>query len=389
MSDASQQSSGSAPRTIQRVVASGGKVAVVREPEPVLRNGEVLVETECSVISPGTERTIIEATNHQDWLSHEYPTADQTWPLTRSPAVRQAVRLPRPPTPQYASLGYSLAGRVIAVADDVADLTPGDRVACSGSQCAFHAQRVAVPRNLTVRAPDGVPADKAAYVTLGAIAVEALRRSGCAFGETVVVFGCGVLGALITMLARGSGMSVIGVDPQADRRQVVRDAGAVLALDPASGDLADQVRARTDGFGADAALVAVTTDRAEVLTAAVETLRPGGVVVGIGQFAMGLDRDAWFQANATLVPAVAYGPGRYDPVYEENNWDFPIGLVRWTENRNMAMFLRFVAEARIDLDRIPTRRVPYWDADGVYAALARCSLPLTGLLLFDQPGKAA
>jgi threonine dehydrogenase-like Zn-dependent dehydrogenase len=389
MSDPSHRSGGPAPGGIQRVVASGGKVTVVTEPEPVLRKGEILVETECSVISPGTERTIIEATTHEDWLSHEYPTADQTWPLTRSPAVRQEVRLPRPPGPLYASLGYSLAGRVMAVADDVADLTAGDLVACSGSQCAFHAQRVAVPRNLTARVPDNVPADKAAFVTLGAIAVEALRRSGRAFGETVVVFGCGVLGALITMLARASGMSVIGVDPQPDRREVVRDAGAVLVLDPAGGALADQVRARTDGFGADAALIAVTTDRAEVLTAAVESLRPGGVVVGIGQFAMGIDRDAWFQANATLVPAVAYGPGRYDPVYEENNWDFPIGLVRWTENRNMAMFLRFIAEARIDLDRIPTRRVPYWDAETVYTALARCSLPLTGLLLFDQPGKAA
>ena len=389
MSVLSPQSGQGARPTIQRVVAAGGKAAVVTEPEPVLRKGEVLVETECSVISPGTERSIIEATNHSDWLSHEYPTANQTWPLTRSPAVRQEIRLPRPPGLQYASLGYSLAGRVVAAADDVTDLKAGDLVACSGSQCAFHAQRVVVPRNLTVRAPEGVPADKAAYVTLGAIAVEALRRSGRSFGETVVVFGCGVLGVLITMLANASGMSVVGVDPQHDRRQVVRDAGAVLVVDPASGDLADQVRAHTDGFGADAALIAVTTDRAEVLTAAVETLRPGGVVVGIGQFAMGMDRDAWFQANATLVPAVAYGPGRYDPVYEENNWDFPIGLVRWTENRNMAMFLRFVAEARIDLDRVPTHHVPFWDAGTVYDALARCSLPLTGLLLFDKHGKAA
>jgi threonine dehydrogenase-like Zn-dependent dehydrogenase len=278
---------------------------------------------------------------------------------------------------------------VIATSEDVVDLKAGDLVACSGSQCAFHAQRVAVPRNLTVRIPDGVPAEKAAYVTLGAIAVEALRRSERTFGETVVVFGCGVLGVLITMLAKASGMSVVGVDPQPDRRQVVRDAGAVLALDPASGDLAEQARAHTDGFGADAALIAVTTDRSEVLTAAVKMLRPGGVVVGIGQFAMGLDRDAWVQANVSLVPAVAYGPGRYDPVYEENNWDFPIGLVRWTENRNMAMFLRFVAEARVDLDRVPTSRVPFRDAETVYAALAQCSLPLTGLLMYDKPGKAA
>jgi len=271
------------------------------------------------------------------------------------------------------------------VADDVTDLVAGDLVACGGSQCAFHSEQVAVPRNLTVRVPDGLGADRAAFVTLGSIALEALRRSGRTLGETIAVFGCGVLGVLITMLARAAGLYVVAVDPDPRRLEVAAAAGAV----PAGGgdDLAGQVRARTDGFGADAAVITVTTEASDVVNAAVDVLRPGGVVVGVGQFGMGLSRDRWFGAQATILPSIAYGPGRYDPVYEENNWDYPIGVVRWTENRNMAAFLRLAADGRLDLDQIPVIRVPAADAGRAYAALAAGGLPLTGLICY--PGKDA
>lgn len=124
-----------------------------------------------------------------------------------------------------------------------------------------------------------------------------------------------------------------------------------------------------------------------MVNAAVDVLRPGGVVVGVGQFGMGLSRDRWFGAQATILPSIAYGPGRYDPVYEENNWDYPIGVVRWTENRNMAAFLRLAADGRLDLDQIPVIRVPAADAGRAYAALAAGGLPLTGLICY--PGKDA
>jgi NADPH:quinone reductase-like Zn-dependent oxidoreductase len=369
---------------ITRIVARGGEVVLVTEPAPELRRGEVLVATQYSVISPGTERTILEATRAEGWASHEYPEPDQEWPPVRSGGVRHDLLLPRSPGQDYASLGYSVAGRVLAVAEDVTDLAAGDLVACGGSQCAFHSEQVAVPRNLTVRVPDGLGADLAAFVTLGSIALEALRRSGRTLGETIVVFGCGVLGVLITKLARAAGIYVLAVDPDPERREVAVAAGAF----PAGGeDLAGQVRARTDGFGADAAVITVTTEASDVVNAAVDVLRPGGVVVGVGQFGMGLSRDRWFGAQATILPSIAYGPGRYDPVYEENNWDYPIGVVRWTENRNMAAFLRLAADGRLDLDQIPVIRVPAADAAQAYAALATGGLPLTGLICY--PGKDA
>jgi threonine dehydrogenase-like Zn-dependent dehydrogenase len=375
---------------VTRIVARDGEVVLVTEPAPEPRRGEVLVATQYSVISPGTERTILEATRAEGWASHEYPEPDQAWPHIRSGGVRQDLLLPRPPSQDYASLGYSVAGRVIATGDGVVDLAPGDLVACGGSQCAFHSDVVAVPRNLTVTVPGGLSADRAAFVTLGSIALEALRRSGRTLGETITVFGCGVLGVLITMLARAAGMYVIAVDPDPERRAVAAAAGAMpIDMGPADagGDLPGQVRARTDGFGADAAVITVTTESSSVVNAAVDVLRPGGVVVGVGQFGMGLGRDRWFGAQATILPSIAYGPGRYDPVYEENNWDYPINVVRWTENRNMAAFLRLAADGRLDLDQIPVMRVPAADAAQAYAALAAGGLPLTGLISY--PGKDA
>jgi NADPH:quinone reductase-like Zn-dependent oxidoreductase len=374
-------------RDISRVVASNGAVHVVSTPVPQLRSGEILVATEHSVISPGTERTIIEATKTEGWLSHEYPAADQDWPATRSAGVRKDLVLPRQPATDWASLGYSVAGRVIAVADDVTDISPGDAVACAGSQCAFHAEQVAVPRSLTVAVPPGLGSDRAAFVTLGAISLEALRRSGRTLGETIVVFGCGVLGILVTMLARAAGIYVIVVDPQAERRQVALTAGAMAALTGSEADLGSHIRRMTGGFGADAAIVTVTTEDSAVVNAALDALRQGGVIVGVGQFGMAPDRDRWFGAQATFVPSVAYGPGRYDPVYEENNWDYPVSIVRWTENRNMAAFLRLAAEGAIDLSVIPVDAVAFRDAPATYARLAVGRLPLTGVLCYHDSAR--
>jgi NADPH:quinone reductase-like Zn-dependent oxidoreductase len=372
---------------VSRVVAAAGEVRIVSGPAPQLRNGEILVATAHSLISPGTERTIIEATKSEGWLSHEYPAADQDWPVTRSAGVRKDLVLPRQPATDWASLGYSVAGQVIAVADDVTDMSPGDVVACAGSQCAFHAEQVTVPRSLAVAVPPGLRTDKAAFVTLGAISLEALRRSARTLGETIVVFGCGVLGVLVTMLARAAGIYVIVVDPQAERREVGLMAGAMAALSGAEADLGAQVRDMTCGFGADAAIVTVTTDDSAVVNASLDALRQGGVIVGVGQFGMVLDRDRWFGAQATFLPSVAYGPGRYDPVYEENNWDYPVSIVRWTENRNMAAFLRLVAEGAVDLSVIPVETFAFRDAPAAYARLAAGRLPLTGMLSYHDTAR--
>jgi threonine dehydrogenase-like Zn-dependent dehydrogenase len=288
------------------------------------------------------------------------------------------------PPSDAASLGYSLAGVVERVGADVLDLQPGDRVACSGSQCAYHAERVVVPRNLTAPVPDGVSLDDAAHVTLGAVSLEALRRTHCTVGETVLVVGAGMLGLLIAQLARRAGVYVVAVDTHAGRRQLAESFGAIATLD-GSGDAAVQrVREFTSGYGADAAIVAAAGRGSELVNFAFRALRPAGRVVALGDFGMDIEREAFFRANATFVPSVAYGPGRYDPVYEENNVDLPIGVVRWTENRNMEFFLRLLCEGHVDLSSLPRADVDFTDAASAYERLFASGEVITAILRYPS-----
>lgn len=367
---------------MKRVLAQAGAVVVRDVPAPVPGPGDVLVRTAYSAISPGTERSIVVATGTPGADAHEYPNPAHEWRQLRSPGVRVPGRMPALPPPDAASLGYSLAGTVVSVGPDVLDLRPGDRVACSGSQCAYHCELVAVPRNLTVPVPDGVPLDRAAYVTLGAVAMESLRRTGCAFGETVAVFGSGMLGLLIAQLAAHAGIYLVALDANPDRLALARRFGAVATLSTVDASGVASVREVTGGYGVDAVIVAAADPGDSLVNFAFDLLRPGGRVVALGDFGMDLDRRRFFGAQATLVPSIAYGPGRYDPVYEENNIDLPISVVRWTENRNMAHFVRLLAEGGVDLSPLPEVRVPVGDAARAYAALFQADSPLTGVLEF-------
>jgi threonine dehydrogenase-like Zn-dependent dehydrogenase len=369
---------------VRRIMARGGQVVVRDEDLPPLGPGDVLVRSVCSVISPGTERSIVAATAESVSAAHEYPHPDYVWPQLRSTAVRGHTRRPRLPPTDAASLGYSLAGVVEQVGADVADLRPGDRIACSGSQCAYHAEQVVVPRNLIARVPSDVADEDAAHVTLGAIALEAFRRATCTVGETLLVVGAGMLGQLLTQIARRAGVYVVAVDAEAGRRKLADGYGAMLTVPAADDDAVALVRSATDGFGADAAIVAAAGPGSTLINFSFAALRPGGRVVALGDFGMDIDRQAFFRAQATFVPSIAYGPGRYDPVYEENNVDLPINVVRWTENRNMALFLRMLAEGHIDLSGLPRAEVPFIDASQAYQRLFASNDIITAVLRYPR-----
>ncbi|HTW97226.1 MAG TPA: zinc-binding dehydrogenase, partial [Acidimicrobiales bacterium] len=219
---------------------------------------------------------------------------------------------------------------------------------------------------------------------LGAIAMESLRRPHCCFGETVLVCGAGLLGLLITQLAAVAGIYVVAMDLDAQRLTLASQNGASFVVGAASPATVDEVRRRTGGWGVDAAIVAAAAETSDLVNAALDCLRVAGRLVALGAFGMDLDRERFFRAQATFVPSMAYGPGRYDPVYEENNLDYPIGAVRWTENRNMAHFLRLLEEGRIDLARIPTSRVLLQDAPTAYPTIGQAGCPLTAVLSYGE-----
>jgi threonine dehydrogenase-like Zn-dependent dehydrogenase len=364
-------------------MAAAGGVVIREEELPPLGPGDVLVRAAYSVISPGTERSIVRATEVSVAAAHEYPHPGYEWPQVRSSAVRGQDRRPRQPPVDAASLGYSLAGIVDRAGADVLDLRPGDRVACSGSQCAYHAERVVVPRSLAVPVPDEVQMADAAHVTLGAIALEAFRRTECKLGETIVVVGGGMLGLLLTQIASRAGVYVVVVEAMPDRRGLAEAFGALLALAAADAAAVASVRSVTEGFGADAVIVAAADPGSALVNFSLAALRVGGRVVALGDFGMDIDRHEFFRAQATFVPSVAYGPGRYDPVYEENNVDLPISVVRWTENRNMAFFLRMLAERQIDLARLPRAELPFGEASEAYERLLKTTEIITAVLRYD------
>lgn len=369
---------------MKRVFAVDGKPVVLEVPEPELRKNDVLVAPLFSAISVGTETGIIRgsdpATPDTDVFKAAYPPR----PKLRGAGVRWDGDHPRKEAPGHHHLGYGLCGRVLAVTDTVTDIVVGDLVACSGDQAAHHAERVAVPRNLLAKVPDGVRPEQAAFVTLGTIATHGLRRTGCHFGETVVVYGLGLLGLLSVQIARAAGIYSIGIDIDHRRFEQARGYGALATLDPREGDSTAAVNALTNGFGADAVILSVFTPSSEPLNHAFDLCRHRGTVVGIGAFGMDIARERMFSRDVTFLPSLAYGPGRYDHVYEEGGVDFPIGYVRWTENRNQEAFLRLLAEGKVDVDSLAPIHMPLEEAPAAYDLLRSPERPATVLLTYGQ-----
>lgn len=330
---------------MRRLVAENGQPTIIELDPPACGPGRVLVRTRFSTVSAGTESSILARSAVPDAPDTEYPGE----PPYRRPPIRRWMRDspdPTPPLPGRFSLGYSLVGDVIEVGADVTDIAAGDVVACAGSQDAHHAEVVSVSRSLTTPVPDGVSAEHAAFVTPGGVAVEAIRRTECRFGESVLIVGLGLLGLLAAQIARVAGLTVIGLEPSPERRSAAERFG-VIALDPDAPDAPDRVIESTDGFGVDAAVLALVTESSRPVNEALGLTRRGGRVVGVGVFGMNLERGAVF--DRTYVHAIAFGAGRYDPWYEEGNVDYPINHVRWTENRTMALFLRMLAEGSVSV----------------------------------------
>ena len=369
---------------MKRVFAVGGQPVVLDVPEPELRSGEILVAPVYSAISVGTESGIIRSTAPATPDNDVFKAHRLSRPKLRTHGVRWDGDGPRQEDPGRAHLGYGLAGRVLAVSPNITDIAVGDLVACSGDQAAHHAERVAVPRNLVTKVPDGVRLDQAAFVTLGTIATNALRRTGAYFGETVVIYGLGLLGLLATQIARAAGVYTIGIDIDDRRFQQARDFGAMATLDPRDERTTETVLALTDGFGADAVILTVFTESSEPLNHSFDLCRQRGCVVGLGAFGMEITRERMYLRDVTFHPALAYGPGRYDRVYEEGGVDFAIGYVRWAENRNMAAFLRLVAEGKIDVDSLAPVRIPIERAPEAYALLRTAERPPTVLLTYPE-----
>jgi len=358
---------------VKQIVQSpkSGRLALVEVPAPAPGPGQVLVRNHFSVVSPGTEKMAIDfarktllgkAQSRPDLVRQVLRKLRHEGPLPTYQAVVNRLDQPQP-------LGYSCAGVVEAVGEGVGAFAAGDRVACAGAGYAVHAEWVAVPENLVARVPDGVALERAAFATLGAIALQGIRVAAPSLGEIAAVIGLGLIGQLAVQLLRANGCRVLGIDLSEKRVQEALALGAEWGATP-DADPSAWRSAATGGYGADFALVCAASESSAPIQLAAELCRMKGRVAVVGATALDLDRRSFYDKELELRMSMSYGPGRYDRRYEEQGLDYPISYVRWTENRNLQAFLALCASGGADPLRLDLAQIDFADAERAYEELA-------------------
>jgi predicted dehydrogenase/threonine dehydrogenase-like Zn-dependent dehydrogenase len=369
---------------MKQVVLRGGAPTVADVPAPSPAPGHVLVANAASLISSGTERAGVSASGGGGSLPMRAIRNPQLVVMTlnyaREHGVRDTVDAVRNAVSDDTVLGYSSAG-VVLHTGGIAEFRVGQQVACAGAGRANHAEVVSVPGNLVAPVPDGVSLRDAAFTTVGAIALQGVRRAEAQLGERVVVVGLGLIGLLTTQLLCAAGCRVLGVEPSPERRALGSELGAERVVGPDQAEAA--AKQWTGGVGADAALITASSASDAIVNQAVGMLRRKGRVVVVGDVGLGLQRGPIYQREADLLISTSYGPGRYDPTYEEGGLDYPIAYVRWTENRNMEEFLRLLATGDVRVDRLVELELTADRAAEAYARVTGDAPPLAAVLTYD------
>jgi predicted dehydrogenase len=348
-----------------------GRVAAFDVPAPELQAGGILVRTAFSAISAGTEKAAVEV-GRKSLLRKAMARPDlvkQVLEYAQSNGIRAARQKVQARLETLAALGYSCSGFVLEAGGGATGFQPGDRVACAGSGYASHCEINFVPSNLAVRVPEGVDLQAASLTTIGAIAVQGVRQANVSFGETVAVIGVGLVGVLAIQVLRAAGCRVIAIDVSSERAaQAAAAFGAHLGLCTSDPGLEGAV-ASFSRYGMDAALITAATKSADPLELAAKLLRDRGRISVIGDVGMGVSRANMYKKEISLAMSRSYGPGRYDPSYEEGGQDYPIGFVRWTEKRNMEAFLDLLSAGSLQLDPLLAHRFPVEEGGKAFAAV--------------------
>lgn len=376
---------------MKQVLIRQGRAVAEEVPMPQLEPGTVLVRVQYSCISSGTEISGIKRSGMPLWKRALARPADlaRLFKMAASEGVANTYRFVENKLSAATPIGYSAAGIVQEVGEGVDDLRAGDRVACAGSQCAHHAEIIRVPRNLTVPVPGNLDLALASTVTLGAIALQGVRRAQPSLGETFVVIGLGMIGQLTVQLLKANGCRVIGTDLDRTRIAMAEQLGMHIGLHPDDGNEIEHVARLTDGIGADGVIIAAATPVDSVAATAFQMCRKKGRVVLVGDVGLNLNRADFYEKELDFFISASYGPGRYDRTYEEKGLDYPVAYVRWTENRNMSEYLKLVAEGRVAVAPMVSSTVPVGHAPSAYEAFDSVEeKPLAVVLSYPQTDNA-
>lgn len=359
---------------------SDGKTWLGDAPRPAVGRTGVLIATEASVVSAGTERMLVDfgrasligkARSQPQRVAEVIDKARTDGVATTVGAIRNKLSQP-------ITLGYSLAGRVVEVGADVSHVAVGDRVAAA----APHGELAVAYANLTVPVPEGVDPAHAAFATVGSIALQGIRLAAPTIGERFVVTGLGLVGLLTVQLLGAQGCSVIGIDPNPQRRAIAEALGATV-LD-ASADVVAAAEQLTRGAGVDGVLICASTSSSEPVHQAAQMCRKRGRIVLVGVTGLELNRADFYEKELTFQVSASYGPGRYDDAYEAGGVDYPAGFVRWTAGRNMEAVLDLMAGGKLDLGTLITHEFAFDDAPDAYDTLVNDPAALGIVLRYPE-----
>jgi predicted dehydrogenase/threonine dehydrogenase-like Zn-dependent dehydrogenase len=348
-----------------------GELALLDVPVPACKPGGVLVRTLYSLISTGTEMMkVTEASLSMIGKARARP--DQVAKVVQSVATNGLSATYRKVTNKldsYTPLGYSLCGVVEQVGAGIEDVAVGDLISCAGNEHALHSELNWVPKNLYSRVPAGVSPQHAAFGTVGSIAMQGVRRGAPQLGEVALVIGLGLIGQLVVEFLVAAGVRVFGVDPDPTRCELAERLGALVCAHPGSGVVDTAVGELTHGHGVDQVYLAAGGSTNDPVELAAKLARDKGVVVDIGKCSLNLPWNAYYEKELDVRFSRSYGPGRYDPEYELEGKDYPIGQVRWTEGRNLECVLDLIARERIDVEPLITHVADFSAAVETYKHL--------------------
>ena len=360
-----------------------GSTEVADVPSPRAGRGQLLIRTTRTLVSAGTERMLVDfgKAGFIDKARQQPDKVRMVLDKIRTDGLMPTIEAVRNKLDQPLPMGYCNVGEVVEVGPGATGFSVGDRVASNGK----HAEMVAVPVNLCARVPVGVADEAAAFTVLGAIALQGIRLVQPTLGEAVVVTGLGLIGLVTVQLLKAQGCRVLGLDFDPEKLELAQRFGAEVVDLKAGADPVAAAMAFSRGRGVDAVIVTASTQSSEPMHQAALMSRKRGRIVLVGVAGLELSRADFFEKELTFQVSCSYGPGRYDPLYEDKGQDYPVGFVRWTEQRNFEAVLDMLAEGRLDVRALVSHRFTIDQAPAAYAVVGGSERSLGILLQYPEP----
>ncbi len=372
---------------MKQILIKNGKPELENVPSPNIEPGHLIIQSSYSCISIGTEIKGMNISSVPLWKRaiKDPKKALDFIKKSSQKNLFETIDLIEDKVSSLMAIGYSSSGVVIKVGEGIDDINIGDRVACAGSNGAYHAEQIKVSRNLVVKIPENVSFQDASTVSLGAISLQGVRRLSPSIGETVTVIGLGILGQITIQLLKACGCKVIAVDLDQDRLNLASKMGADEILNPSIDDDISRIKLLTNGYGVDAVIITASSSSDEVISSAFNMSRKKAKVILVGDVGLNLKREEFYAKELDFLISSSYGPGRYDDNYEEKNLDYPYPYVRWTENRNMEEYLNLISNNKINIESLKSLTYKIDEAKKAYEDIqSKSPKPLLVLMEYDN-----